>query len=242
MKIRGVAHRGYPVKYPENTLSSYQAAIDLEFEILELDVHLTKDGVPVLMHDFKLERTTNGTGQIKDYTLNDLKQLKVSEYETIPTLEEALEFTKGKIKVNVEIKQKGNLYPGIESIVLDTIKKVDVMDQVYASSFDHYSIMRLRKLSPDIDVSLILSGVTSPKLALMKEFRAKYLAFGVNYITDEVVEDCEKNGITPIAWAVNSEENIRNMLRYPSVLCTTDQLERFKAIYEEVEGQFTTSK
>ncbi|GGH80013.1 glycerophosphoryl diester phosphodiesterase [Pullulanibacillus pueri] len=236
MKIKGVAHRGYPVKYPENTLSSYQAAVDLGFEILELDAHLTKDGVPVLMHDPKLDRTTNGTGQIKDYTLKELKQLQVGEYETIPTLEEALQAMKGKIKVNVEIKQKGNLYPGIESIVLETIKKADMMDQVYASSFDHYAMMRLRKLSPDIDISLILSGATPPSLPLMKEIRAKYIAFGVGYITDEVVEDCERHEVTPVAWTVNSEAQIRSMLQYPSVLCTTDQCERFKAIYEEVRG------
>lgn len=71
MKIRGVAQRGYPVQFPENTLSSFQAAIDLNFSHMELEVHLTKDGIPVIMHDYSLDRMTNGYGEIIDHTYED---------------------------------------------------------------------------------------------------------------------------------------------------------------------------
>lgn len=90
MKVKALAHRGYSAKYPENTLSSFRAAYDLGFTHLELDVHLSKDGVPVLMHDLRIDRTTNGKGFVKDYTYEELKQFRVGDRETIPTLEEAL--------------------------------------------------------------------------------------------------------------------------------------------------------
>ncbi|MEK3888191.1 glycerophosphodiester phosphodiesterase [Bacillus sp. FSL K6-3431] len=228
MKYRGIAHRGYPVKYPENTLSSFQAAYDLGFKVLEIDVHLSKDGIPVIMHDAKLERMTGEQGQIKDYTLNELKSFRVQGGETIPTLEETLQLMKGKMTVNIELKQQGYLYPGMEATVLELIEKVDMMDQVYVSSFDHYAIGRFRELSKDIEIGLIISGATPAVFPYMKEIGAKYLAVEVSFITEEYVQICKENDITLIAWTVNSEEQMNRMASYPSVLCTTDELEKFK--------------
>lgn len=233
MKVRGIAHRGYPIKYPENTLSSYQAACDLGFEILEIDVHLSKDGVPVLMHDAKLERMTGEPGQIKDYTLDELKAFRVGGEETIPTLEEALRLVKGKMTVSVELKQQGDLYPGLEETVLDMIKKVDMLDQVYVTGFDHYAVARMRERSRDIEIGLILSGATPAVFPFMKEIDAKYLAVKAAFITDEYVQACKENDVQLIAWTVNSEEQMQKMARYPSVLCTTDELEKFKSFYEQ---------
>lgn len=96
MKIRGVAHRGYPVKYPENTLSSFKAAIDLGFTHMELDVHLSKDGIPVVMHNSKIDRMTDGKGEIRDYTFAELQQFTVGQEERIPSLEEVLLFAKNR--------------------------------------------------------------------------------------------------------------------------------------------------
>src|SRR5690625_7519217 len=104
MKIRGIAHRGFPGRAPENTLSSFQLACDLAFTHLELDVQLTKDGVPVLIHDYSINRMTNGEGLVRDYTLKQLKEFKVKDVERIPTLEEALNMLKGKISILVELK------------------------------------------------------------------------------------------------------------------------------------------
>ncbi len=114
MKVKGIAHRGYPVKYPENTITAFHAAIELGYSHLEIDVHLSKDGVPVIMHDKTVTRTTDGSGLIKDHTLKELKELSIRQNETVPTLEETLALAKGKIRVAVELKQQGDLYPGLE--------------------------------------------------------------------------------------------------------------------------------
>jgi glycerophosphoryl diester phosphodiesterase len=233
VKINAIAHRGYSAKFPENTLSSYRAARDLGFERLELDVHLSKDGVPVLMHDANIDRVTDGTGLIKDYTLKELKEFRVGEDEKIPTLEEALQLTKDKMTVSIELKQKGHMYPGLEATVLDVVKEYGMLNQVYVIGFDHYSVARIRELSPKIEIGLILSGATPAVFPFMKEIRAKYLAVKTDYITDEYVRDCEENDVSLIAWVVNTEEQMKKMLGYGSVLCTTDELELYQKVYNQ---------
>ncbi|PRX39253.1 glycerophosphoryl diester phosphodiesterase [Planifilum fimeticola] len=233
MKIRGVAHRGYPLRYPENTLSSYKAAYDLGFTHLELDVHLSKDGVPVLMHDPTIDRMTDGQGWVKDYTLEELRQFRVGRDETIPTLEEALLFAKDKMTVNVELKQYGELYPGLEETVLEILKKTDMLDQVYISSFDHYSIVKMRKLSDEVELGLIQWGATPAVVPFMEEIRARYLSLRTEYLTDEYVKLCERSGIQLMVWPVNLKWQFDKAARYPSVLCVTDDLEGFKEMYQE---------
>lgn len=233
MKIRGVAHRGYPLRYPENTMSSYKAAFDLGFTHLELDVHLSKDGVPVLMHDPTIDRMTDGQGWVKDYTLEELRRFRVGKDETIPTLEEALLFAKDKMTVNVELKQYGDLYPGLEETVLEILKKTDMLDQVYISSFDHYSIVKMRKLSDEVELGLIQWGATPAVVPFMEEIRARYLSLRTEYLTDEYVKLCERSGIQPMVWPVNLKWQFDKAARYPSVLCVTDDLEGFKEMYQE---------
>ena len=83
-------HRRYPAKFPENSLSGFSYAIDHAIDGLEFDVHLTKDNIPVIMHDEKINRTTNGHGKIRQYTFDELQQFQLSNGETIPSLEQLL--------------------------------------------------------------------------------------------------------------------------------------------------------
>lgn len=237
MKIKALAHRGYPIKYPENTLISYQAAYDLGFTHLELDVHLSKDGIPVLMHDVTIDRTTNGKGMIKDYTLEELRQFKVGGSETIPTFEEGLLLVKDKMHVSVELKQQGNLYTGLEEAVLATIKKVDMMNQVYVNSFDHYAVKKMRTLSKEIELGVIQPGATPAVIAFMKEINAKYLSIKVEFLTDEYVDLCNKSGIQIVVWPVDHKWQFKKVSRYPNVLSTTNKLEHFKKMYQESLGE-----
>jgi glycerophosphoryl diester phosphodiesterase len=153
--------------------------------------------------------------------------------EAIPTLEEALRLVKGKMFVSVELKQQGYLYPGLEETVLGVIKKVDMLDQVYVISFDHYAIAKMRELSDKIAIGLIVHGATPAVFPFMKEIKAYYLAVKTAFITNDYVQACKENNVQLIAWTVNSEEQMRKMVRYTSVLCTTDELEKFKKVYSE---------
>jgi glycerophosphoryl diester phosphodiesterase len=231
MKVRGIAHRGYPTKYPENTLISFQAACDLSFSEVELDAHLSKDGIPVVMHDRTINRMCNGKGWIKNYTLQELKKFRVGEIETVPTLEEALQLLKGKVKVNLELKQMGNFYPGLEQSVLDVIQKGDMIEQVYINSFDHFSIAKVRELSPDVEIGLILSGSAPYVFPFMKEINANYLAVKLPYITRTYAELCEKHNVQLIAWPVDSENEMKYIIEnYPSALICTNFPERWLSV------------
>lgn len=232
MKVKALAHRGYPMKYPENTLSSYKAAYHLGFTHLELDVHLSKDGVPVLMHDITIDRMTNGKGLVKDYTLAELRQFRVGENETIPTLEEALLFAKDKMVVSVELKQQGNLYSGLEESVLQVIQETEMMSQVYVNSFDHYAVLNMRELSDDIKLGIIQHGATPAVIPFMKDIRAKYLSIRVEYLTDEYVKVCDDAEIQIVVWPVDKEWQFKKVCRYPSVLSTTNELEYFISLYK----------
>jgi glycerophosphoryl diester phosphodiesterase len=237
VKVKALAHRGYSAKYPENTLSSFRAAYDLGFTHLELDVHLSKDGVPVLMHDLRIDRTTNGKGFVKDYTYEELKQFRVGDRETIPTLEEALRFAKDKMRVCIELKQKGNWYPGLEETVLQVIEETGMLKQVYVNSFDHFAVQKMRSLSKDIELGLIQYGITPSVIPFMKEIDATYLSFRVEFLTDEYVKACRDAGIQVVVWPVDTEWQFKKVSRYPSVLSTTNQLERFKRLCEKLVQQ-----
>ena len=138
MKIRAVAERGYPLNYPENTISSFQAAIDLDFTHTKLEVHLTKDGVPVVMQDATINRMTSGRGEIRSFTYNELSQLSINHDEKIPTLEEVLRVTKGKIKTGIEIVQSG-FYIGLEKKVTALINKLGAEKDVFLLSRNHHT-------------------------------------------------------------------------------------------------------
>lgn len=228
MKVKGMAHRGYKSKYPENTITAFKAAYELGFSHLELDVQLSKDGVAVVMHDTTVDRMTDAAGAIKDFTFTELRELKVGGTEKIPTLAEALLYAKDKMIVSIELKQQGDLYEGLEAETLKIIEETDMMDQVYANSFDHFSVIKMRELSDDIELGLIQPGATPAVFPLMKDIRATYLSVKVEFLTDAFVAMCESRDIQIVAWPINHAWQFEKVSRYPSIISTTDYLERFK--------------
>ncbi|WP_261381365.1 glycerophosphodiester phosphodiesterase [Paenibacillus cremeus] len=238
--VQGLAHRGYPKKYPENTLRSFQAGLDLGFSHLELDVHLSKDGVPVVIHDPTLQRTIHASGYVSDFTLEELKQFRCKGLDgtpgedTIPTLEEVLLLARGKAHVDVELKSAGSDYPGLEEAVLDVIRKCEVRDEVFVASFDHYSIIRMRELDSSMALGLVIYGATPSVFPLMEQLQAKYLSVKYIYLTDDFVRECREREIQLIAWTVDSEQAMKQMRsRYPDVWICTNELERWKNAFAE---------
>lgn len=231
--IPGLAHRGYPKKYPENTFSSFQAALDLSFTHLELDVQLTKDGVPVVIHDTTVNRTTNGKGRVIDYLFDDLRKLDAGGGQPIPTLQEVLKLAKGRAKVDIELKQSGDLYPGLEEKVLGTIRECGVKDEVFVTSFDHYSIMKMRELSSEIDLGLVIYGATPSVFPLAEQIRARYVSVKYIYLNDDFVGRCKEQGIQIIAWTIDDEQDMRSLrARYPHIWVCTNELEKWKRCVE----------
>ena len=231
MKIRGVAERGYPLRYPENTISSFQAAIDLNFTHTKLEVHLTKDGVPVVMQDPTINRMTSGKGEIKDFTYAELSNYIINHDEKIPTLEEVLRITKGKIKAGIEIVQTG-FYHGLEEKVSGIIQMLDAEKDVFLLSRNHYALARLRILSQEMELGLITDEPNHFDIHLMKELNVTYYAFPFDFETIQQLEltELEKCGIQTIASNVNTINKMKFMQQYPSILVSTTELEKYIAI------------
>lgn len=234
MKIRGIAHRGYPAKYPENTLSSFQAALDYNFTHVELDVHLTKDGVPVVIHDFSVERMTGVKGMVNEFSLDELQLLKIGKDEKIPTLKEVLNLLKGEINILVELKQAGDLYEGLEEKVIETIYNTDTLKQCMIISFDHFSIARIKQLDKDVRVGITSSNSMPYVFPFMEEINGELLGVPFHLMTKEYDNMIREKGIDSGPWPVNTEEQMNIILeKYPSSLITTDELEKWAEFYKK---------
>ncbi len=162
-----IAHRGFRAKYPENTMASFEGALDIGAEMIELDVALSKDRALVIIHDDTLERTTNGNGKVSDYTLKELQELDAGNWfnsqfagEKIPPLEEVLNLVKNRALLNIEIKESffedHNPVDAIEKQVVECVKKMNMIDSVLISSFEIRYFERLSKMD-DIPATAFIS-------------------------------------------------------------------------------------
>ena len=154
--MKNIAHRGFSGKYPENTLIAFKKAIELEADMIELDITLSKDKIPIVIHDDTLERTTNGNGKVRATASNKLKLLDAGSWknpkfheERIPTLEEVLRLIKkSKIDLNIEIKssafEKKHSTSCIELQTLNLIQKYKLMNRIVISSFESKILLRLQ--------------------------------------------------------------------------------------------------
>ena len=230
--IRGIAHRGDPKNYPENTLSAFESALQFGYSFVELDVQLSKDGVPVVIHDYTVDRVTDHKGKVKDYTLAELKQMKIGKDETIPTLEEAMLLMRGKTEVMLELKQAGTLYPGMEEKVLEVLKRTDTFEQTLAISFDFFSIQKLRKLDSDIRLGVTSSNTLPPIFPWLKEYRCETLGVPMKMLTEEYANMMLDHGIEVCPWPVDTIEEMELIAKtYPYALITTNDLALWADFY-----------
>ncbi|HPZ07042.1 MAG TPA: glycerophosphodiester phosphodiesterase family protein [Candidatus Eremiobacteraeota bacterium] len=162
-KVLIIAHRGSSKLAPENTMASFKEAYKHGATAIELDTHRTKDGYLVIIHDDTLDRTTNGHGKVGDFTLKELKELDAGSWfgpefkgEKIPTLEEVLQWAKGKVKVDIEVKNSSQ-YPGIEKDILKLVEEKDLKDDVFITSFDKSVSENIKDMAPEIKTGLLIS-------------------------------------------------------------------------------------
>ena len=155
-------HRGNAAECPENTLASFRSAIELGVDVIECDVHLTDDRQLAVIHDHLIDRTTDGSGLVRDYTMAELKRFDAGSWkdakfagERIPSLDEVLAVAKGKVGVAIEIKNLPLPYPGIEEVVVKAVKQAGMEQEVVVISFDHRSIKRIGELDGAITTGVL---------------------------------------------------------------------------------------
>lgn len=158
------AHRGCSQRYPENTITAFSKAIEIpKLTGIELDIQMTKDGEIVVLHDERVDRTTDGMGYVKDFLYTQLKELKIktggSKKEKIPSIQEVLDLIQDKMKegmfLNIELKNSSVFYDGMEEKILELIAKKGLQGQTVYSSFSLKSMQILRKLDSDVSIGML---------------------------------------------------------------------------------------
>lgn len=211
------AHRGASGYAPENTLEAFRLAMEQGADGMELDVHLTKDGEVVVIHDETLDRTSNGHGNVRDYTLEELKKFSfhnhMEKYQgvQIPTLKEALNLVKNsRIKVNIELKTGIYWYEGIEEKTMDIVKTMGMEDRVIYSSFNHYSIQKVLEQNSDAETAYLFSDVPLNMEKYAKDTGVKGLHPAVYHLKmADFLETYMKSGLKVRVWTVNNKEDMK---------------------------------
>lgn len=187
-----IAHRGYRALYPENTLEAMEQAHLAGADGVEFDLRLSKDGIPVVIHDRKVERTTDGGGKVHELTYDEIKKLKARFKRKlynfkIPTLYDAITLIKlHKLKANIEIKNSKNSKVLIKSVA-GAIKKYNLYNQVYVSSFNFFYLYRLRKIDPNIITALNIHHKIKGSKFISKLYRFLLVDFLISFLNVSIL-------------------------------------------------------
>ncbi len=231
MKI--IAHRGYSAKYPENTIAAFRAAAALPIYGVEFDVHLTKDRQIVVIHDESIDRTSNGSGFVKDMTLEQLRQYDYGSWfseefagENVPTLSEVLAvFSNTNFRINIEIKSDIFFYPEIEELVLRKVDEFGLLDQVIISSFDHESVQRIAQIAPNVENASLFANVVLNLTEYQKLIPAKALHVSLPSAFRQPVLDAIQKGSLVRVYTVNEKEYVKLLLNSGIDAIFTDEPE-----------------
>ena len=220
-----IAHRGASAYFPENTMVSFEGAIALGADMIELDVQLTSDGEVVVFHDEKISRCTNGRGRIADYTLVKLKKLDAGSWfdkkykgARVPTLVEALKLCKNKIAVNIEIKTEAVteiISEGIEEKCLRIVDKIAMRKHVVFSSFDPRAVQHLKQIDSQMPAAVLFEkkhyGSRLPS-AIIASLGADAINCSQRELSKKWLADLKHHGIPVNVYTVNDEKSMRRLL------------------------------
>ena len=203
-------HRGAMGYAPENTFASFERAIELGVDAIELDAHLTADGEVVVIHDAELHRTTDGDGLVGQKTLAELKKLDAGvrfapEFagQRIPTLDEVLAWARGTCVLDIEIKGGPWPYDGIEARVVDLIRRHEMADQTIVISFHHPVVARVKALAPEIATGTLWSCAPIDPVAVAQAAGANAILPQWSYCDAETVEKARAAGLSVHPWATS---------------------------------------
>ena len=239
-----IAHRGASGlgHAPENTLAAFQLAIDIGVDGVECDVHCTKDGHVVVIHDHALDRTTDSKGSLDKLTLDEVKKADAGSWfdprfsgERIPTLREVLKLTKGKALTVVEIKQTG-----IANKVIREIEEAKAVDEVVLISFHASALQDAKKINPRIPRAFLLGGrkLIGKRSAIMDIVQqaaelGSALDLGSKIISPNLIREAHLRGIGVWAWTVDDEPEMRKLAEMGVDAITSNYPDRLNSVFAE---------
>jgi len=249
-KMKIWAHRGACAHAPENTIPAFELAYELGADGIELDVQMTKDGELVVIHDETIDRVSDGTGYVKDYTLEELRRYNFGKnfpaygVVRIPTLEEVYDFVKTTdMTVNLELKNSVIEYEGLEEQVLRLAKEKQIEDRILYSSFNHFSVKMLKRLDENAQIAFLYRDNFLDMEKYAKENGAEAIhpslrcliqseKYGQKCISHDgvsktdIVKKCHQRGIKVHAWNVNEMVDFEKMAELSVDAVITNFVER----------------
>lgn len=235
-----VAHRGASGEAPENTMGAFRQAMAYDtVQWIELDVQLSRDGIAVVIHDDKLQRTAGVKGFVGEKTAEELQRLDAGRWfgksfagERIPLLEEVLEATSGRCRLNVELKTYGGRYPGIEQTVVELLHARQLQHDAVITSFDGEALRRVRSISPDIRTGLIIDAAPSSLLDELRRLDCSFLSIGYRHLNAPRMEAFKGAGIQTMAWTVNDPAAMRKLAAIdPDIMICTNYPDRWEQVF-----------
>ena len=220
--ILNIAHRGASAAAPPNTLAAFEKAVELGADGIEFDVHLSADGVPVIIHNFTVDGTTDGSGRVADMTLAQLKQLDAGFHfdpafagERIPTLEEVLETVGSRLLLNIELKTTSLRDNGLESVVIAQVEQHDLDESVLFSSFNPLSLRRTKRIASHIPVGLLYAP--DLPLPLRRAWLAPMVPHEARHPEHTMVDAhymtwARRRGYRVNTWTVDNPDEMRRLI------------------------------
>ncbi|WP_068773585.1 glycerophosphodiester phosphodiesterase [Paenibacillus sp. FJAT-26967] len=232
-----IAHRGASGEAPENTLAAFKLGLEQGCGAYELDVHLSKDGQIVVIHDATIDRTTNGTGAVNEMTVEELKAFDAGSWfsetytgERLPLLEEVFAMTPEDIIINIEIK--GSYNKQLEPILVELLRKTNRVDTVVISSFDWKSLQLIKELEPQIKVGLLYNLRLQHHEKLAEAAGTDIFSLHPNgaKLDPEDIQHAQAANLEVYVWTVNTEEQMALALKSGADGIITDYPGRLQAL------------
>ncbi|WP_026914011.1 glycerophosphodiester phosphodiesterase [Christiangramia portivictoriae] len=213
-KINKIGHRGAKAHLAENTLESIAKAIDLGVDMIEIDVHRCASGELYVIHDFTLDRTTDGSGEIAKKTSSQLQEMLIEERFRIPTLLQVLELIENKCQINIELKGR-NTARAVSEIIKDKVEKENwEYGSFLVSSFQKNELFEVRKINSRIPLAVLSKASVPEAIELGKKLDAVAIHPSVGIITRDNTKLCQDQGFQVNVWTVNEVNDILRMIDF----------------------------
>jgi glycerophosphoryl diester phosphodiesterase len=212
-----IAHRGASAEAPENTMAAFRRAVELGANCVETDLHLSRDGKIVLVHDSTLGRTTNGDGLVKNFTLAELRQFEAGRWfapqfagERIPALDELLDYA-GQADLSLYLEIKGGIGYGIERAVIGALRGRKEAQGTVVLCFDAAVIGRIRQLDRLLMTGLVFDA--HPEAMVLEAIRvgARQIAPRGDCVSEELIAEAHRRGLKVVTWTINEPEDVRRL-------------------------------
>lgn len=230
-----IGHRGAAGTAPENTLASMRQALSIGVDGIEFDVHRSKDGVLMVIHDPTLDRTTNGSGTVSQMTSEEIRRYDAGSWmapafagEVVPTLAELAQAVPAPTMLFLELKHGSIKYPGIEEELAAFLEVHGLVERTQVSSFDHFALLRLRELLPALQTGMLFSNRPVDPVGMARACNATAIHPPWTLFTREQVEQAHEAGLQVNIWTPNAPEAVAHCYSLGVDGIITDYPERLR--------------